>query len=77
VLTVNLISLTYSILVPQFDGAVWVPVQKYGQYLVHFLHQEPNLVERYHFEGKSLQDGGKGIEMTGMHILGRLLCYCQ
>lgn len=56
----NLISLTSGVRVPQFDEAVWVPVPKFGQYLVHFLRQEPTLAERYHnvlFEGTAVTSG--------------------
>jgi hypothetical protein len=37
-----------------------VPVPKFGQYLVHFLRQEPTLAERYHnvlFEGTAVTSG--------------------
>jgi hypothetical protein len=56
----NLVSLTSGVYVPQFDEAVWVPVPKFGQYLVHFLREEPTLAERYHnvlFEGTGVTSG--------------------
>jgi len=56
----NLVSLTCGVHVPQFDEAVWVPVPKFGQYLVHFLRLEPTLAKRYHnvlFEGTAVTSG--------------------